>query len=330
MRGALRFTWPAPGTLKASASLVAVILVVGVAVTMVGGTSAGLVVGLAAGSAMTFGTVMPTRVAVVVTVGLGAAAALGAAVNGEPWLSGIAVGIAALASAPANAYSAGMLMLAPLITLVFAVTDRGFTWWQAGIWGLVGGLLGLLIARVMKYGRQPPKPLPWAVAWRHAVVLALAAGGSVVVVEALGLTRGYWIAVTILVALRPAPQERRAFIGPRVAGTLVGGLIAVLVVAVVPPDLILIIAIGFLIALAAYAMSQDYFMQTMFLTPMLLLFMTYGEPEDATLELTLVRVAYTLIGALLVAVIAWAMHRTDQRSAADSSSDPPQVAAPGP
>lgn len=316
MSDRLRFELPAPGTLKASAALVLVILVLGGAVTALGGSSAGLVVGLASGSAMTFGTVMPTRIAVAVTLALGAAAALGAAVYGTPWLAGIAVGVAALATAPASAYSAGMFMLAPLITLVFAVSDRGFTWWQAGCWGVVGGLVGLVVARVMKYGKQPPKPLPWPVAGRHAAVLALAAGGSVVAVEALGLTRGYWVAVTILVALRPTPEERGAFVAPRAAGTLIGALLALIVVGLVPPNLIMLTAVGFLVTLAAYAMSQNYFMQTLFLTPMLLLFMTYGEDEAATPELTMVRVAYTLIGAVLVAVLAWGMHRWDLRSAA--------------
>jgi hypothetical protein len=310
---------------KASLALVAVILVVGGIVTAIGGTSAGLVVGLASGSA-TFGTVMSTRAAVVITVVLGAAAAVGAAASGLPWLSGLAVGVTALAIAPANAYSAGMLMLAPLITLVFTVTDRGFTWWQAGVWGVVGGLVGLAVARFLRYGKQPPRPVPWPIAWRHAVVLALAAGVSVAVAEIAGEPHAYWVTVTLLVALRPIPDERSALALPRIAGTLLGALLAVLLVLILPSTLLLIAAIGCLLALAAYAMSANYFMQTVFLTPMLLLFMTYGDPPEATIELTVGRVFYTLLGATLVALLAWGMTRWDQRSAIPA--DPAQTPAP--
>jgi hypothetical protein len=286
-----------------------------------------LVVGLASGSAMAFGTVMSTRAAVVVTVVLGVAAALGAATSGLPWLSGLAVAVTALATAPANAYSAGMLMLAPLITLVFAVTDRGFTWWQAGFWGMVGGLAGLAVARFLKYGQQPPRPLPWPIAWRHAVVLALAAGGTVAIAELTELPHAYWVAVTLLVALRPIPDERSAYALPRVAGTLLGALIAVVLVLLLPANLLMLAALGCLLALAAYAMSANYFMQTLFLTPMLLLFMTSGDPAEAAIELTIGRVFYTLIGAALVTLLAWGMTRWDQSSA--MRADRAQSPAPG-
>lgn len=265
-----------------------------------------------------------------VTVVLGAAAALGAAVSEQPWLSGLAVGVTALATAPANAYSAGMLMLAPLITLVFAVTDRGLAWWQAGFWGVVGGLVGLGVARFLKYGKHPPKPLPWNTAWRHAIVLALAAGGSIAIAELIGEPHAYWVTVTLLVALRPIPDERSAYAWPRIAGTLLGALLAVILVLLLPANLLMLAAIGCLLALAAYAMSANYFMQTVFLTPMLLLFMTSGDPAASAIELTLGRVFYTLIGAALVALLAWGMTRWDQRAAipADPGSAPPTGGQP--
>jgi hypothetical protein len=312
--GALQLGRPAPGTLKASALLVAVVLVAGGIVTAIGGTAAGLVVGLASGSAMTFGTVMSTRSAAAVTLLLGVAAALGAAVSEDPWASGIAVGAITLASAAASTYSSGMLMLAPLITLVFAVSDRGMPWWLAGLWGVIGGLIGLGIAALMRYGKHPPRPLPWAIAWRHAVVLAVAAGGATAVAELLGLQYGFWVAVTMLVALRPAPEERGALVVPRVVGTLLGAVLAALVVLLLPADLVLVAAIGFLVALAAYAMSGNYFLQTLFLTPMLLLFVSHGDDPGATVELTLVRVLFTAIGAVLVVLLVWLMARWDERA----------------
>lgn len=199
--------------------------------------------GLSAGSAMTFDTFMPTRAAVEVTLVLGAAAALGAAVYGQPWLSGAAVAVMVLVTAAATAYSARILMLARLLTMLFAVTDRGFPWWLAGLWGLVGGLVGLAIAALMGFGKAPPSPLPWELAWRHAVVLALAVCVSLVVAELLATDHAYWVAVTLLVALRPVPDERMAYAVQRIWGTLAGSLIALVTVWLVPSGWLMLAAL---------------------------------------------------------------------------------------
>jgi hypothetical protein len=263
---------------------------------------------------MMFGTFLPTRAAVAVTLVLGAAAALGAAVYGQPWLSGAAVALMVLVTAPATAYSAGILMLAPLLTMLFAVTDRGFPWWLAGLWGIVGGLVGLGIAALMGFGKAPPSPLPWELAWRHAVVLAIAVGISLVAAELLATEHAYWVAVTMLVALRPVPGERMSYAIQRIWGTLAGSLLALLTVWLVPSGWLMIAAFGYLVALAAYAMSGNYFMQTLFLTPMLMIFLTSGADKEATIELTLGRVYYTIIGVLLAAALTYLMAMWDRRA----------------
>ena len=85
-----------------------------------------------------------------------------------------------------------------------------------------------------------------------------------------------------MVVLRPVPGERREYVQQRLAGTLTGALIALVVVWVLPQDLLLVAAFVFLVVLAAYAMSGNYFMQTMFLTPMLLLFLSAGGETEVT------------------------------------------------
>jgi len=56
------------------------------------------------------------------------------------------------------------------------------------------------------------------------------------------------------------------------------------------------------------------------LTPALLILMPHGDDSGTTIELTLGRVIYTVIGAGLVGELAWAMHRWDER-ATPSPSD---------
>lgn len=318
----MRFERPDAGTLKSSAILIAVVLVPGFIASAVGGTTASITVGLCAGAAMSFGTLIRPGVALAVTLALGACAALGALVYGSPWLAGAAVGLTILLSAPANAYSAGMLTLAPILTMVFAVTDRGWPWWQAGIWGVIGGLVGLAIAALMRFGQRPPQPMPRALAWRHAVVLSVTAGLSIVAAELLDLPHGYWVAVTLIVVLRPVPGERRSYLSQRLAGTLLGAGVALLVVWLLPADLRIVAAFAFLVVLAAYAMSGNYFMQTLFLTPMLLIFLSAGDEAEATVELTLDRVAFTLVGVVLAAGVAWAMQRWDERSGLIDANTP--------
>jgi hypothetical protein len=322
MNPGVRLGPPAPGTLKVALRLILVVAAVGLVAQAIGGTTASLVVGLSAGSAMTFGTFLPTRPALALTLVLGGATALGAAVSGQPLLSGAAVALMVLVTAPASAYSAGILMLAPLLTMLFAVTDRGWPWWQAGLWGVIGGLVGLAVAALMRFGRQAPRPLPWTLAWRHAIVLAVSAGASVVAAEELALDHGYWVAVTLLVALRPVPDERMAYAIQRIWGTLAGAAIALITVWLLPSDWLMPAAFAYLLALAAYAMSGNYFMQTMFLTPMLMLFLSAGADAQATVELTLGRVFYTIIGVVLAALLTWALAVWDRRSGEAPDQNP--------
>lgn len=321
----VRFAAPQPGTLKNSAILIAVVLIPGTIASMVGGLNASVTVGLCCGAAMSFSTLVATRTALLITLALGAAAALGAAVAGNVWLSGIAVGLAIIATAPANMYSAGMLLMAPILTLVFAVTDRGWLWWQAGIWGVIGGLIGLGIALLMKFGQRPPEPMNSTLAWRHAVVLGIAAAVSIIVGELLELDHGYWITVTLMVVLRPVPGERRDYLNQRLAGTLVGAVIALITVWVLPENLLMVAGFVYLVILAAYAMSGNYFMQTMFLTPMLLLFISADSQAEVTVGLTFGRVVFTVIGAAIALVIALAMAKWDEKSGL-LEPDEPQLA----
>ena len=167
MPNAIRFAAPDPGTLKNSAILIVIVLIPGMIASAIGGITASVTVGLCSGAAMSFGTLMRPRAAALTTLLLGAAAAAGALVEGNVWLSGLAVGLAIVLTAPANAYSAGMLMMAPILTMVFAVTDRGWPWWQAGLWGVIGGLVGLGIAR-----GDEVRPAPTPAAVTHVGVAA--------------------------------------------------------------------------------------------------------------------------------------------------------------
>jgi hypothetical protein len=91
-------------------------------------------------------------------------------------------------------------------------------------------------------GRRAPE-------WRYGLLLALAAGGAVLLERRLALPNGYWVAMTVLLVLRRGAAETFTRGALRIAGTLVGAGAATLVVALARPAPL---ALAPLIALAAW------------------------------------------------------------------------------
>ncbi len=84
------------------------------------------------------------------------------------------------------------------------------------------------------------------------------------------VSHGYWVAVTLVVALRPLPEERRDTLEGRLLGTLLGALIALAAALFLPTWGAAIVAMICLYVMVMYAMGGSYFMQTLFLAALLL------------------------------------------------------------
>lgn len=299
----------------AAAILLAAVMAVGGAAFAIAGKEASLTVGLTAGAAMAFSTVATTRQQVFLTVALCASSAMGTLAAGYPVWIAVAIAVTVLATAPATMRSAGVLLFAPILTLVGSVIGDAWHWWESAWWALVGVGAGLVIAKLMKFGKRPPSPISKAVAWRHAVVLAIAASIPIGITGVLDVDHGYWVSVTLLVALRPDPDAHGRFLRDRVLGTLAGVLVALAALFFLPQEALIGAAFVCLVILAAYAISGNYLMQTVFLTPMLLLFVSAGEEVAQAAELSLARAAYTIVGAIVAGVLAWFLDRWAARDA---------------
>lgn len=301
------WTRPAPGSLQAALLILGCLMVPGIVATLAGGSSAGIAVGVAGGSAMAFGAVLDARRSLAYVAVVAGVAAVATVVSGQPLPAALVVGASALLVGVANTTSVGIFALVPVLAVLFAAVDRGLPWWAAAGWTALGGVSGLAVLRVMK-ASAPPRPLTARHAWRHAVALAVTAAATFYVALAWDLPHGYWVTVTLLVALRPIAGERRTILRARLWGTLIGALLAVAIAAALPPAWSLVAALACLVLLAAYAISDNYFLQTVFLTPMLLLFASAGDDTEA-LASTVQRVAFTLVGvlvaAVLVVLLAW-------------------------
>jgi uncharacterized membrane protein YccC len=138
-----------------------------------------------------------------------------------------------------------------------------------------------------------------SISFQHAVRLAIGVGAAEAVAIGTGLPRGYWLTVTTGIILQPyagATVERAI---QRVAGTLVGVLIAATITALVHVPLALTIVLFPLTVLtfALRPISYGYFV--LFLTP---IFVLLAEGLRSDPQLAVYRLVNTVLGGVLATV----------------------------
>lgn len=306
------FTRPVEGAWKFAAILLVAVMIPSSIATAIGGTYAGMAFGIAAGFTMAvtpFASTPQSLGSAVLAAGLAAASSW--ADDAPLAIAGLML-LAALLQALTNQFSAGLMTLAPAIVIIFGPTSLEFAPWEAFAYVLAGGVVGWLIMRVLKFTAER-RPVPRDVAWRHAVVVGVLSAAAMYWALANNISHGYWIAVTLVVALRPLPEERADTLRGRLLGTLFGAIIAFVVIVFLPTPLAALVAAVCLFLLATYSMGGDYFMQTMFLTPMLLIFATLGD-EEKGLVYTSERVFFTIIGVVIGVVAVFVLDRWDRAS----------------
>jgi tetrahydromethanopterin S-methyltransferase subunit G len=304
------FARPAPKTPIAAGILLVLVLIPSTIVSETVSRDAGMAFGIAVGFVMATASVRRAIDAVGTAVLAAALAATSAAVDGPAGVALLLLASAVLL-AVTNQHSAGLMALAPVVVILYGPDLIDLSWQAAFGWTLLGGLTGLAIARAMKFTSEPV-PVDTGTAWRHAIVLGVLGAAALYLTLANEIPHGYWIAVTIVVALRPLPEHRADTLRGRLLGTLLGAVIALVVILVVPQGLQLLPALVFLYLLVTYALSQNYFMQTLFLTPMLLIFISIGEEEGITN--TIERVFFTAIGIAVAVLGAILLDRWDTRA----------------
>lgn len=305
---------PAPGTVKFAIILLLAVLIPSQVAVAIGGTYAGMAFGIAAGFTMAVTPFATTAQALGSAVLAAALAAVSSLADDTPWAVAALMLVAALLLALTNQHSAGLMTLAPAIVVVFGPTSLEFTWWEAFAYVLAGGIVGTIVIRFFTFEAEP-QPVPSGVAWRHALVLGVLSAAAMYWALSNAISHGYWIAITLVVALRPLPEQRAHILRDRLLGTLAGALLAFVVIVTLPTALAALVAAVCLVLLATYSLGGSYFMQTLFLTPMLLIFATLGD-EDKGITYTAERVFYTLVGVVIGVGAAVLLDRWD-RAAGD-------------
>lgn len=137
---------------------------------------------------------------------------------------------------------------------------------------------------------------------RLAVLMML----GVAIFEYWQIPRGYWLALTIVVVLQPDYGSTRQRAAQRLAGTLVGGIVASLLLWLKLPPAVLLMATATTIFGFSYMLRKNYAVAVFFITLMIVLLTE--ATGVVTIEFTISRLVATAAGgalAMLAALLFW-------------------------
>jgi uncharacterized membrane protein YccC len=135
-----------------------------------------------------------------------------------------------------------------------------------------------------------------SVMMRHALRVGVVAGVDVVLIRALNVQHGFWLAMTSIIVLQPYGSGTMRKSAQRVGGTIGGGVLAALLAAAVNTEagVIAVITVTSVLTLATYAV--DYGWYCFFLTPT---FVLMSLPHLRDWHFAEVRMGTTVLGALV-------------------------------
>jgi hypothetical protein len=144
---------------------------------------------------------------------------------------------------------------------------------------------------------------PKSIIFRHAMRLAVASAIAIAVYKFFRVEHGYWLIITVLVIVKPifADTRRRAL--ERVLGSVAGGILAVIIAALVQNIVALDVLLILFSVLAFSHVRTNYGFYVLFLTPFVVLMIDTVIPGDW--EIAFVRILDTLIGGAIALVVSY-------------------------
>ena len=312
--------WAIPRpTLKAAVVLTVVMLIPTAAAYWAFGEPAGLAVALGFVISLTPATKLRPAYALAAVLPAAMTGAVAVAVAGQAFPAACFVALACLLVAPANVLQNGLLAGIPTIAAVYSTLPLQ----QSPATVAAGMLAGGAIAVAVVSRASRPSGLVGVdvrTSWRHASAMAASVGLVVFAITALDQPHAYWIPMTMTLVLRPYGRETLSIARDRISGTLAGAVLALVLVLALPDWAALLVGVGLLVLIVAYAALGRYAQEILFLTPFIVLLGGGGGSAD-TAELALQRIMATLLGAVLAGLIALALARADRQDA-DMAAEP--------
>lgn len=268
------------------------------------------------------------------TAGQAAGAALGLLLAGLTTGSPVAIALLAIVAGFASgvtgrlrsgAVTAGSLML--LVALAFGTfAHSSLTVAMQILWYLIGSAIVAVLA-ALPVGRSldaAPPAQPAGETWRQSCVvgarLALCFGVGMIVATLLDQGRhSYWLPLTVAVVVRSEYGPVTNRVASRIAGTLIGAVLATAVVMTHPSDLVLAAAAVVGMAFGALAVPRHYGISVVGITLSALLSGEIGLQERI---IPVLRLGDTLLGCLIALVLGhliWLRHRRTEEPSDPSS-----------
>lgn len=122
---------------------------------------------------------------------------------------------------------------------------------------------------------------------------------------ALPIAHGYWIPLTVALVMKPDLGSVFARAVLRAIGTVGGAVVAMIVGLVGGVPLAFVVAVAILAATLPWAMARSYALQALVLTPLIMLMLGLTDHGAPPAELTVERIATTLIGSVIVVVAGY-------------------------
>jgi hypothetical protein len=223
----------------------------------------------------------------------------------------------ALAGSLLNAWFVVNLVLAFPLHASLAHTWT-LAWQQAVAW-LAGGVLWLVVSVVIwlvQRARQPSSPAtpPQDTAGaapvrlsppliRFALIAATAVALSTAITLGLDLSHADWMPIATLIALKPSVDASAYIGGQRVAGALLGGILAVLLLSAVHDKTVLEVVIVLFVALGVAIHGVNYALYCTCIATGLLIGL--GLPDPGNLSANVERILWSLVGVLIALAVMW-------------------------
>lgn len=140
-----------------------------------------------------------------------------------------------------------------------------------------------------------------SVTLRHALRVGVTAALATALAHVLGVQRGYWVTLTALIVLQPSAGATWVKGVQRIGGTVLGGIAAAGIIALVHDPAILLVFVFLLAVAAVSVLLVNYGVYSALLTPTFVLLAETSSPDP---HLAGIRMVNTLIGGALALVAA--------------------------
>jgi len=179
--------------------------------------------------------------------------------------------------------------------------------------------ISLLSAAAETVGRLYREFKPGSLWFQHGFRVALVCVIAVFVVQHTQPNHGYWLILTALFLMQPTVANTLTLSAQRVAGTLLGAVLAVTIGAVVHSPLMLGLCILPLAVGTLAGRTVSYWAYTLFLTSHFVIVAQLGQPQSSEVELALARLLNSAGGAAIaagVSLLAWPRFERHQLASA--------------